>query len=91
MDCKDCNKNNKAVDHVPYISHEADMARQERTIKRLWIALIIVILLFAGSNLAWTIYEAQFKTVITQEVEQQADGSGNNQFVGGDMVGTTEG
>ena len=32
---------NKVAD-VPYIVHEADMARQERTIKRLWIALVIV-------------------------------------------------
>ena len=28
---------------VPYIVHEAEMARQERHIKRLWIALIVAI------------------------------------------------
>ena len=91
MDCNECKMNRESVEPVPYVVHEADMARHERTIKRLWIALIIVILLFAGSNLAWTIYEAQFETVITQEVEQEADGSGNNHFVGGDIVGATEG
>ena len=25
---------------VPYIAHESEMARMERTIKRLWIALL---------------------------------------------------
>ena len=45
---------------VPYIVHEGDMARMERTIKRLWITNIILILLFVGSNVAWLMYESQF-------------------------------
>jgi len=85
MDCNSCK--NKPAEPVPYIVHEADMARQERTIKRLWIALIIVILLFAGSNLAWVVYESQMETVVTQEVEQQADGDSDISFVGGDYYG----
>lgn len=30
-------------ENVPYIVHEAEMARQERHIRRLWIALIVAI------------------------------------------------
>lgn len=95
MDCKDCNKNNKAVDHVPYISHEADMARQERTIRRLWILVLVSIFLFVGSNLAWIIYENQFEDVaITHEVTQDTDDGGNNTYngtiAGGDYYGETE-
>lgn len=88
MDCKTCKEN---AAHVPFRTHEADMARQERTIRRLWIALLVMIFLFAGSNLAWTIYENQFEDVVmSQEVEQNADGDGINHFVGGDYYGDTE-
>lgn len=48
------------------------MARQERTIKRLWIALILVIVLLVGSNCAWLWYESQFSDeswTVTQDVD----------------------
>ena len=51
--------------NVPFIVHEADMARLERTIKRLWILLILVIVLLVGSNCAWIYYESQFTDEIT--------------------------
>ena len=85
MDCKTCKEN---AAPVPFASHEADMARQERTIRRLWIALLVMIFLFAGSNLAWTIYENQFEDVVIT-AEQSAD-TGNNYAVGGDLNGETE-
>lgn len=67
MDCKTCKE---SVSVIPYYAHEADMARQERTIKRLWIALLVMIFLFAGSNLAWTIYENQFEDMtVSQDVD----------------------
>jgi hypothetical protein len=78
---------------VPYIVHEGDMARMERTIKRLWITNIILILLFVGSNVAWLMYESQFtdeKTTYEQEVEQDSSDGGNNQFIGGDYNGKAE-
>lgn len=79
--------NNVKVEPVPYIVHEADMARQERTIKRLWIALLVCLVIIAGMF----VYEAQFTDeVITQEVEQEAD-NGINRFIGGDYYGTAEG
>ena len=85
-DCKTCKEQRQTV---PYIVHEADMARQERTIKRLWVLLIIVIVLFVGSNCAWLWYENSFEDEIitTTEVEQQTDGGGNNYAVGGDYNG----
>ena len=90
MDCETCKVNKMSVEPVPYIVHESAMARQERTIKRLWIALILVICLLVATNGAWIAYEAQFETVtVTQEVEQEAE-NGVNHFVGGDFFGETE-
>ena len=46
---------------VPYIVFEGEQARNERHIKRLWIALIILITLLFASNAiwlyAWTLYD----------------------------------
>lgn len=59
----------KAPD-VPYIVHEGDMARQERTIRRLWILCILLFLSVIITNGAWIWYESQFvEEVVTQEVD----------------------
>ena len=61
-------------------------AQMERTIKRLWIMCIILVVLLVGSNIAWFVYESQFETVsqvTTQEVQQDND-NGNNIMVGRD-------
>lgn len=70
-------------------------ARLERTIKRLWIMCLVLIILLVGSNIAWLIYESQWQyvstdTEIQQEVEQEIDGIGNNTFVGGDYGSETD-
>lgn len=61
------------MDSVPYIVHESGMARLERTVKRLWILCILLILLLVGTNVAWIIYEAQFVDEIQIEQEVEAD------------------
>jgi hypothetical protein len=45
----------------------------ERTIRRLWILCIILILLLAGTNGAWIWYENQFEDVVTTEVSQDVN------------------
>lgn len=79
---------------VPYIVHEAEMARQERNLKRSWILCIIIFLALIGTNAAWLYYESQWEDVVTtetyQDVTQDADGIGSNMFVGGDYNGEAE-
>lgn len=64
---------NSAQEPVPYLVHEGIMARAERTTKRLWILVILLVVLLVGSNIAWLIYESQFEdqTTITQDVDTQ--------------------
>ena len=91
MDCENCSKA-RGADPVPYVVHESDMARLERTIKRLWVLLLVLIALLAGSNAAWIYYESQFSVETTStEIEQDTDGGGNNYVVGGDFNGETKG
>lgn len=76
----------KNKQEVPYIVHEGMMARLERTIERLWILCIILVLLLVGSNAAWIYYEHQFEdTVETTTIDAQQDGEGINIVGGGDV------
>ena len=52
---------------VPYIAHEAMMARMERTIKRLWILVILLAVFLVGTNAAWIYYENQWEVVTSTE------------------------
>lgn len=58
---------NKTENSIPYIAHEAMMARMERTIKRLWILALTLVVLLVGTNCIWIWYESQFETVETSE------------------------
>lgn len=60
--------------NVPYIVHEGTMARMERTIKRLWILVLVLVVLLVGTNVAWLWYESQFETLETfQDIYQEVD------------------
>lgn len=70
---------------------ECIVSSYERTIRRLWILCIILVVLLAASNAAWIYYESQFETIeetTTQDVSQDTE-TGNNTFVGGDYHGQT--
>lgn len=72
------NENITEVDKVgpiPRYYHEAETARLERTITRLFWALIMTILLLVGTNAGWIYYESQFEDVV-YTVESQTDSGG---------------
>lgn len=80
------NKNQIQIADVQYIVFEGELARAERHVKRLWIALIVAVVALLASNLAWLYYESQFETISYSQ-----DGAGlNNINTGsqGDVYGT---
>ena len=86
MACETCKgKEAHAPESVPYIVHESSMARMERQIKRLWIALIVCIALIFASNAGWFIYESQFET-FEYSYDYQQDGQGTNIIGNGNDV-----
>lgn len=75
---------------VPYIVHESITTKLERTIEKLWILNIILIILLVGTNAAWIYYENQFEdTVISQEV-QTDEGDATVTGIGDIINGTGE-
>ena len=83
--CETCKKVQNAPESVPYIVHESSMARMERTAKRLWITILVLIFMLVGTNGAWLWYNSQFENVETITEEYQADASdGGNAIINGD-------
>ena len=86
-DCKSCKVKEQHTEPVPFIVHEGTMARAERTAKRLWITILLLIVLLVGTNGMWIWYESQFEySQTTQEVTQESN-HGDNSFIGGDVGG----
>ena len=77
MEKKTCN-NCEGVKREPpatvdYFVYDDTVSRYERTVKKLWIALIVVVSLFFATNIGWLIYESQFET-ISYDYDQDGEG-----------------
>lgn len=70
---------------------------QEKTIRRQWITIILLILITVGSNMAWLYRESQFtdEVVTTQEITQDLDAEGGDAIINDGVhlngEGTTDG
>lgn len=62
---------------VPYIAHEAEVARQERTIKRLTQIIIICVAIIFATNALWLYFWNQYEYV-GEETSVTQDGLGVN-------------
>lgn len=80
MDCNTCKNKTKTPETVSFFVHESVQASMERTIKRLWITIILLILMLVGTNGAWLYYESSFGEV--EIVQENAEGYNN--FIGND-------
>ena len=65
---------------ISYLAYESTVAMMERTIRRLWVMCILLVVLLVGTNVAWLIYESQFEyftdtTTIEQDAETEGDGT----------------
>lgn len=65
--------------------HDAYISMAERTIKRQWITIILLILLLFGSWIGFIYYESQYTDEETTTIEATQDGDGLNMVSGGDL------
>ena len=70
---------------ISYFAHEAEVARQERHIKRMWILCILMFLALIVSNAGWLWYESQFEDIMMTQEAVSDDGS--NAYVNGTATG----
>lgn len=66
--------------NVPYIVHEGMLARQERTIMRLFVTLGVVVALLAITNLAWLYVFSQYD----YELYSVSANDGDANYIGND-------
>ena len=67
--------NEERIAEIPFFVHEADMARLERTNKRLFIVVLVLILALIGTNYAWITYENSFQDIVV--TQDSLDGNNN--------------
>ena len=73
--------------NIPYIAFEAEMARYERTIRRLLKALVIAIALIFISNAVWLWFFNQFDFESnTVQLESREDGNASYMGAGASGV-----
>lgn len=83
---------------IPYYAYDALTMITNKTIRRLWILCIILVVLLVGSNVGWLVYEAQFEDVVTttNKVEAESDSGdvigiiGNGNGVNGESKSDTD-
>lgn len=75
MNCNICKEKETHVS-VPRWTHEADMARMERSNCRLLIALLLTIVLLAASWVWFIWYESQFVDEVNETYTSEATDNG---------------
>lgn len=80
--CNSCNIHDMAV--MPIAQHEKDQNRLMGIIKSLIVVIVILIVLFVGSNVGWLIYNSQFEVVEESTTITQDNESGYNNYIGND-------
>ncbi len=82
--CETC-REKKVVEPVPYVVHESAMARNERSVKRLVIALIVAIALIFASNAVWLYAWMQYDYTSEESDYVSVDGKdGVANYIGND-------
>lgn len=73
-------------DNVPYIVYESTLARHERTVKRLILALILSIFLIFASNACWLYAWCQYDYESTETTTVKQDNADANIYGDGNTV-----
>lgn len=82
------NTNATAPETISMYEHEEEVFRMERTCKRMFITIIILIVLLFASNAGWLIYEGMFDTI---SYSQDGEGINNiNTGTQGDILDGAE-
>ena len=64
----------KEIAQIPYFAFEGEMARSERHIKRLWIAIIVLAFVIVITNVMWIWYISQYDYTSYDYEQSNEDG-----------------
>lgn len=72
---------------VPYLAHEEELTRMERSVKRWFIGWIITFVALVLTNVGWVVYENQFEDVTTTVSQETSSEGGGDAILNGDNAG----
>lgn len=84
--CNNCGTNNDMA-VMPIAQHEKDKNRLNGIIKWLIAAIVLLVVLFLGTNAWWLLYENKFEVVKetkTETIVTQDNADGYNNYIGND-------
>lgn len=84
--CNNCGTNNDMA-VMPIAQHEKDKNRLNGIIKWLIAAIVLLVVLFLGTNAGWLLYENKFEVVKetkTETIVTQDNADGYNNYIGND-------
>ena len=90
MSCENCKSKSEDKKEDITLKDEIHSAVLERTIKRLFILLMIAIIAIFASNACWLYAWCQYDYESTETIEAQQDGEGINIVGGGSISYGTE-
>lgn len=64
----------KEIAQIPYFAFEGEMARSERHIKRLWVAIIVLAFVTVITNVMWIWYISQYDYTTYDYEQSNEDG-----------------
>lgn len=76
--------NDNEILTVPYVVYEGEMARSERMVKRLFIALVFSIVIIFASNACWMWLWNQYDYVDEESVIDIDNSDGYANYIGND-------
>jgi len=82
----DSKTNATAPETISMYEHEEEVFRMERTCRRMFIIIIVLIVILFSSNVGWLIYEGMFDTISYSQ-----DGEGINNINTGTQGDTLDG
>lgn len=65
---------NREIAQIPYFAFEGEMARSERHIKRLWVAIIVLAFVTVVTNVMWIWYISQYDYTTYDYEQSNEDG-----------------
>lgn len=87
-DCSNCKHKSEpltAEEELRY-AHDVTTAFAERTVKRLWVTIILLIAMLVATNGAWLYYDSQYEDVVTETYTATTEDGGNAIANGGGEV-----
>ena len=70
------------MDELTRWTVESALLHADRTNKRLWVVVILLVVSLLGTNAGWIYYESQWKVVETEITQENEDGINN--YIGND-------